>query len=95
MRRFMLASAITGATLLVGYGTAMAQVVIETPPAGVYVGPSYNADYYTYDRDTRVYGYTRYYRDDDDDVVVVRPGYRNGCGTYRYWNGDRCVDARR
>ena len=66
--------------------------MIETRPADVYVETpdAYDADYY-------VYGYTRYYRDvdDGDAIIVERPTYRGGCGTYHYWNGARCVDARR
>ena len=38
------------------------------------------------DSQTRVYGYTR--------RVGGESGYSGGCGTYRYWNGDMCVDAR-
>ncbi len=37
--------------------------------------------------------------DDDDAVVVEReiivvPLRPSSCGQYRYWNGNRCVDAR-
>jgi hypothetical protein len=62
---------------------------------GIYIGPpaAYDYDYYgygpeyrTYTYRPRVYGY-RY----GDDGYRVR---RGGCGTYHYWNGDRCVDAR-
>jgi len=35
---------------------------------------------------SRVYGYTR--RQNDEG------GYAGGCGTYRYWNGEVCLDAR-
>lgn len=38
------------------------------------------------DSQTRVYGYAR--RGDGGS------GYSGGCGTYRYWNGNVCVDAR-
>jgi len=96
MRRLMLAGAITGtAFLIAGYGSAMAQMVIETPPADVYVAPpySYDSDHFAYRSRPRVYGYTRYDRD-DDDIVGVHPRYRGGCGTYHYWNGERCIDAR-
>jgi len=97
MRRLMLAAAATGAALLAGYGSAAAQLVIETPPADVYVDTpySYDSGYYTTRRGPRVYGYTREYRYDDDDAVSLRPSGPGGCGTYYYWNGDRCVDARR
>ena len=95
----MLAGAVTSAALMAGYGTAMAQVVIETRPADVYVATpgAYDPDYYAYRTGPRVYGYTRYYRDvdDGDAIIVERPAYRGGCGTYHYWNGVRCVDARR
>jgi hypothetical protein len=40
----------------------------------------YNEPYYDMDPD-----------DDDDEGVVVRP---TDCGEFRYWNGERCVDAR-
>ena len=96
MRRMMIASAAADAALFASAGFATAQIVIDTPPVGVYVGTP-DRDYDAYDARTRVYGYQRYYRySDDDDTVVVRPGFRpSNCGTYRYWNGDRCVDARR
>jgi hypothetical protein len=39
--------------------------------------------------------------DDDDTIVVERPGPAvyawtapADCGTYYYWDGDRCVDSR-
>jgi hypothetical protein len=44
--------------------------------------------------------YRDYYNDPEPDYRVrtydysVRPSGPNGCGTYRFWNGDRCVDAR-
>ena len=82
---------------MAGYGSATAQLVIETPPADVYVGPrpTPTTPATTTDRrGPRVYGYNRDYRY-DDDAVAVRPNGPGGCGTYYYWNGDRCVDARR
>lgn len=96
MRKFMLTAAATGAALVAGYGSATAQLVIETPPADVYVGTpyAYDSGYYTTRRGPRVYGYTREYRY-DDDAIAIRPNGPGGCGTYFYWNGDRCVDARR
>ena len=95
MRRLMLTAAATGAALVAGYGNATAQLVIQTPPADVYVGTrSYDSGYYNDRRGPRVYGYNRGYRY-DDDAVAVRPDGPGGCGTYFYWNGDRCVDARR
>lgn len=38
------------------------------------------------DSQTRVYGYTR--------RVDGEQGYSGGCGTYRYWDGSACLDAR-
>jgi len=57
---------------------------------GIYVGPS---GYGYYDDDSYIaedysppnYGYSR-------GVVIERPA--GHCGTYRYWNGSICVDAR-
>jgi len=66
-------------------GTASAQSV------GVYVGPAYD-DYYYYDGPPaypRASGYSLY-----EDGTVVREYRRGGCGTYRFWDGERCVDAR-
>ena len=60
---------------------------------GIYVGPPAYDSYYSYYGPAysgpRVYGYTRYY---DDDVAY--PSRSGGCGTYYFWNGERCVDAR-
>jgi len=64
---------------------------------GIYVGPPV-ADYdngYAYGMappvyGPRVYGYSRSY--DDDRGYRTRPAGR--CGEYKYWNGDRCADAR-
>ncbi len=89
MCRFaVLAPAVALAALAIGAGAASAQVVVD--------------DYYDDDA-PRVY---RYNPDVGPRVVVPRTdayGYvvtpdrpygRNGCGTYRFWNGERCVDAR-
>ena len=97
MRRIMLTAVATGAALVAGYGSAAAQLVVETPPASVYVDTpyAYDSGYYVDRRGPRVYGYTREYRYSDDDTIAIRPNGPGGCGTYFYWNGDRCVDARR
>jgi hypothetical protein len=92
MHRTLLACA----ALIAGCGSAAAQVVIETPPADVYVAapPAYAYETYSYRSGPRVYYEApRYrYRDiDDDDVVIVRPRYRSGCGAHAYWDGGRCV----
>jgi hypothetical protein len=89
MRRFALfAPALALAVLALGGETASAQVT---------------NDYYYGDDVPPVY---RYEPDDAPRVFVPRvdaygnvytidrPFGRNGCGTYRFWNGERCVDAR-
>ena len=66
---------------------------------GIYIGPppaAYDSDYYGYGPDTRTYrprayGYRRYSDDGYAEGYRVR---RGGCGTYRYWDGDRCAVAR-
>jgi hypothetical protein len=89
-------AALAGAMGLAAVSTAASAQV----GFGVYVGPGPGYDYDYYDAPAyappaygpRVYGYTQY---GDDDVVVRRESRRRGgCGTYRYWDGDRCVDAR-
>ena len=95
MRRAFLACA----ALLLSCGTALAQVVIETPGADVYVQPRAYApappaayEVHTYRPTPRVYEYrSRAYDVDDADEVVVERRYRAGCGPYTYWNGYRCV----
>ena len=74
---------------------------------GVYVGPGYTGpyydDYYDYGyagpvyAGPRVYGYVqRREAARDPEVIGNRASTtRDGdCGTYRYWNGSECVDAR-
>lgn len=91
MRRFTLIGSAAAALALALVGTASAQVTVEEP------------DYYYLDsEDTpRVYRYVpdtamRAPRVDAWGNVydASRPFGRNGCGTYRFWNGERCVDAR-
>jgi hypothetical protein len=75
------------AALAFASGTASAQVL---------------TDDYTYESDApQVYRYVpdpamRAPRVDAWGNVydASRPFGRNGCGTYRFWNGERCVDAR-
>jgi hypothetical protein len=79
LRTALIAAIVTG-----GSGGALAQ------RAGVesYADePSYSDEYR--ERAPRAYRY----RSDDDPVVVV-PVRPANCGVYRYWNGERCVDAR-
>jgi len=39
-------------------------------------------------------GAYRYYRSSDQRPVVVIPLRPTNCGEFRYWNGERCLDAR-
>jgi hypothetical protein len=71
-------------------GAASAQSI------GIYVGPAYDDSYYDYyegPRNRRVYGYGPPVYTDRIEVYPDRYR-RGGCGTYHYWDGDRCVDAR-
>jgi len=92
MRRLSLSaivgSAILAVSLALSAGAVSAQVT---------------NDYYDGDDVPQVYRYNPY---DEPRVVAPRvdaydniytydrPFGRNGCGTYRFWNGERCVDAR-
>jgi hypothetical protein len=93
------AAAAAGVLALGGAGSAHAQGVgVEIyagPPVtgDYYYGPGYAAGY-GYGYGPRVYGYTRRYADPADRDVDVVVRQRGGCGTYYYWNGERCVDAR-
>jgi hypothetical protein len=94
MRSILLSAALAAAALLGGYGTASAQVGF-----GIYLGPDHYDDgptYYRYSEPApRVYSYRRYDSEpiDEGADVVVRRG-SGGCGTYYFWDGERCVDAR-
>ena len=93
MRHLILAAAVSGAALLAGYGTAAAQVAIEIPGAGVYVGPGYDRyDDYEY-RGRRVYGYYGYDRYDDAYRGRGRERHldRTKCGRSAYWDGQACL----
>jgi hypothetical protein len=92
MRQLMLAIAVGATALTSGYGAAVAQVAIEVPGAGVYVGPThYDDDYYA----------RRYYRDYryNDNAYETRArerrNDRNLCGRYAYWDGNSCQPGRR
>lgn len=65
---------------------------VSAQGAEIYVGPRvYGYSDYVYG--PRVYGYTRDYNT-EAEFEGDYPRRSGGCGTYRYWNGDRCVDAR-
>jgi hypothetical protein len=95
MRASVLLAAAAVAGMLALPGSASAQV-------GVYVGPADDGYYYGEPGYPRVYrSPPNYYNEDDGDDGVafgyapVLPYPRGGCGTYHYWDGFRCVDARR
>ena len=89
MRRTVIIGALAAVAATLGASAASAQIGIE-----IYAGPSYG--YRNYDRPyygyapayRRSYSRERYYDDRSE------PRNTGGCGTYRFWNGERCVDAR-
>jgi hypothetical protein len=84
MLRSSLLVAISAAAAIAGIGPASAQVAIE-----FYAGPQPYYDGYVVRRAPRAYGYYG-----EPGVVVRAPAPRGRCGEYRYWNGERCADAR-
>ena len=94
MRQLLLTAIVGGTALMSGYGAAVAQVAIEVPGAGVYVGPNYydDDDYYS-DRPSYYRGY-RYYDDGYRWRRELRSD-RNLCGDYAYWDGNACQPGRR
>jgi hypothetical protein len=91
MRQLLLAAAVGATALMSGYGTAVAQVAIEVPGAGVYVGPTYYDDDYA----PRYYRDHRYYDDAYETRARERRNDRNLCGRYAYWDGNACQPGRR
>jgi hypothetical protein len=93
MRQLLLAAAVGGTALMSGYGTSVAQVAIEVPGAGVYVGPTYHDRYYYGPRYYREYPYY------DDDYYRTRSRQRRidfqNCGRHAYWDGNTCQPGRR
>jgi len=81
-----LVSSLAATALTASAGVAFAQTVIQSDdayeddgrPTVVY------SDYYDAEPDYRVRTYE----------YSLRPSGPNGCGTYHFWNGVRCVDAR-
>ena len=82
--RPILLFALIAAIITAGSGGALAQRVGVESYADE---PLYTNEYR--ERRPRVYRYSS-----DDDPVVVVPVRPANCGVYRYWNGERCVDAR-
>ena len=91
MRRVLLALTLACAGTVYGFASANAQS-LYAPDA------DYEVDTYAVPADEdggpkprgpRVYGY---YQADEPDFG--RPAGSGGCGTYHFWNGEKCVDAR-
>jgi hypothetical protein len=78
--RLIVPIALLATILLGGAGSALAQAAKTQPDDRYY--------YYEESDAPRVYKYR------SDAPVVVRPVRPANCGEYRYWNGERCVDAR-
>jgi len=96
MRQLMLAAALGATALMSGYGTAVAQVAIEVPGAGVYLGPTYyddDDDYYF--APSYRYREYRYYYDGPRTRARERRNDRTLCGRYSYWDGNACQPGRR
>ncbi len=91
MRKLMLTAAVSGAALFAALTPASAQLAIETPAGGIYVGPNsyYYDDYYYEPYGPRVYGYT--YREYDGRRTTERYRDRQKCGRRAYWDGQTCV----
>ena len=83
MRPILCAVMMMAAVVAGGSGGAFAQRVGDEV---------YGNAYYYGDSRARAPGVYRYRVDDAPVVVIpVRPA---NCGEFRYWNGERCVDAR-
>lgn len=82
--------------------TALLALAVSSRTASAQVAD----DYYIRDDVPRAYGYgyapyaapPPFYAPSVDAygnvITPDRPFGRNGCGTYRFWDGERCVDAR-
>lgn len=92
MRRVLLALTLACAGTVYGFASANAQTAYAPDPGydvDTYVAPRDDEDGGPKPLGPRVYGY---YQADEPDFS--RPQGSGGCGTYYYWNGHKCVDAR-
>jgi hypothetical protein len=90
MRRAIIALTIASAGLLVAYAGAEAQVLSKPDSSGKYIVPGSGLDSDPKPVGPRVYGYYEAMPAPE----TFGPDGPGGCGTYFYWNGERCVDAR-
>ena len=72
------------------------QPVTVDPPIYGYAPLTIEKPAAAYRDRTSVYGYTQYYQVPASPPLVSRTerSVAGGCGEFRYWNGERCVDAR-
>ena len=94
MRQLLLTATVGATALMSGYGAAVAQVAIEVPRAGLYIGPSHYDDDYYYSHGPRYDRGYRYYNDSYRWRRQPRSD-RNLCGRYAYWDGNACQPGRR
>jgi hypothetical protein len=95
MRRLTILTAALAGLAMAGWGNSAAAHgdVYVGPPVGfdTYTGyPNYREPDYT----LPVYSYRRHFH----ERYHIDPDYHRdygGCGVYRFWNGYRCIDARR
>lgn len=88
MYRFLLAGAIAGSAALCGLAAQAQDKPVGPGEPSVMVAPEDSDIEVERTHGTRVYGF---YRDNSD---AMRPSNPGGCGTYFYWDGAGCVDAR-
>ena len=93
-RTMIMAAAAVSMGVAAWSSNASAQVGVEiyTDPPATYDSYSRYPGYYGYGPPR--YGYERRDYAPGVEVGVDYPHGRGGCGTYRYWNGRECVDAR-
>lgn len=88
MYRFLLAGAFAGSAALSGLAAQAQDKPVGPGEPSIMVAPEDGDTDMDGNTGTRVYGF---YREDGD---AVRPSNPGGCGTYYYWDGSGCVDAR-
>jgi hypothetical protein len=92
MRRLIILTAAAASLGMAGSASAQSVELYVGPPAAYETYDDDSRTYREYRAGPRVYGYVA--TPDEADAQLERPSGPGGCGTYRYWNGDKCVDAR-